>query len=112
MNNNLLRSILAGALLGAALFIMPFFLLRVLVFFLIIGALFRLFGGRRFRRGGWGPGRGYGYMPAFADRIRQMSDEEYNQFKQRFEYGRCGGYDAPKSADQPASETTSGTTNI
>ncbi|WP_461043226.1 hypothetical protein [Spirosoma harenae] len=112
MNNNLLRSILAGALLGAALFIMPFFLLRVLVFFLIIGALFRLFGRRRYGRGGWRPGRGYGYMPAFADRIRQMSDEEYSQFKQRYEYGRCGGYESPKPADKSVNETSSETTNI
>lgn len=85
MNNNLIRSILAGLLLGVALFVMPFFLVRLVFFFLIIGALFRLFGGGR---RGWGRGRGFGYTPAFADRIRQMSDVEYAEFKQKYQ-GRC-----------------------
>jgi len=59
---------------------MPFFFLRVLVVFLIIGGLFTLFGGRGFR------GRyGRGFHPAFADKIRNMSDEEYNEYKQSFE---------------------------
>ena len=106
MNNTLLRSIAAGLLIGAALFIMPFFLVRLVIFVLLISAVFRLFGGRRFRRGGWGRGRGYGYMPAFADRIRQMNDEEYTQFKQRFERGRCEGYESQKSTDNPANEST------
>lgn len=107
MNTNLLRSILAGVLLGAALFIMPFFLLRVILFFVIVGALVRLFGGGRFRRGRWGR-RGFGYMPAFADQIRQMSDEEYSQFKQRFEQGSCGSYtDRKASATKTNEETTS-----
>ena len=71
-----LQPILAGILIGAALFFIPFFVLRVVVIFLIIGGLFRLFGGRRF-------GRGYrhGFHPAFADNIRNMSDEEYKAFK-------------------------------
>ena len=86
MNNNLLRSILAGLLLGVALFVMPFFLIRLVFFFVIIGVLFRLFGGGRFR-GRWGRGRRFGYMPAFADRIRQMSDSEYTTFKQRYDQG-------------------------
>lgn len=106
MNNTLLRSILAGLLLGAALFIMPFFLIRLVFFVLIIGALLRLFGGSRFRRG-WRQGPGYGQMPAFADRIRQMSDDEYSQFKQRFSQGdRCGDYGTRKATDNPADETT------
>ena len=106
MNNNLVKSILAGLLLGAALFIMPFFLIRLVIFVLIIGALLRLFGGGRFRRG-WGAGRGYGHMPAFTDRIRQMSDDEYNQFKQRFgQGGRCGDYETRKATDNPTNETT------
>lgn len=83
--NTILKSILAGLLLGAALFILPFFLLRMFLFFLLIGGLFRLIRGRR--RGYWGyggPGRwGHGHRFAFTDRIRQMSDEEYAAFKQR-----------------------------
>jgi hypothetical protein len=80
MTRSILKPILAGILIGAALFFMPFFLLRVLIVFLIIGGLFRLFGGRGFR------GRyGRGFHPAFADKIRNMSDEEYNQYKQSYE---------------------------
>ena len=106
MNNTLVKSILAGLLLGAALFIMPFFLIRLVFFILIIGALFRLFGGGRYRRGGWGRGRGFGYMPAFTDRIRHMSDDEYNQFKQRFNQDRCGAYGEQKASEKPSNENT------
>ncbi len=77
MNHNILRSVLAGVLLGGALFILPFFLLRIALFFLLLGAVFRLFRGPRSwgRRGQW--------RTEFTDRIRQMSDDEYNEFKQR-----------------------------
>lgn len=105
MNNTLLRSILAGLLLGAALFIMPFFLIRLVVFLLIISILFRLFGGNRFRRGGWGRDWGYGRTPAFTDRIRQMSDEEYEQFKQRYAPSSHRSYQGPTSPETPAGGT-------
>ncbi|WP_461147046.1 hypothetical protein [Spirosoma pulveris] len=98
MNNNLVRSIVAGFLLGLALFIMPFFLIRLAFFLLIVGALFRLFGAGRFRRG-WG--RGYGHMPAFADRIRQMSDAEYTEFKQRYRGRWSDASDQGKSENTP-----------
>lgn len=68
-------------LAGAALFVMPFFFVRALLFVLIIGGLFRLFRGRGFR--GWG--YGHGFHPAFADTIRNMSEEEYKAFRQKFE---------------------------
>ena len=80
MTTSFFKPILAGILIGAALFFMPFFLLRVLIVFLIIGGLFRLFGGRGFRSR-----YGRGFHPAFADKIRNMSDEEYNEYKQSFE---------------------------
>ena len=98
MNNPLLKSILAGLLLGLALFVMPFFLIRLALFILIVGALFRLFGAGRFRRG-WG--HGYGHMPAFADRIRQMSDDEYTEFKQRYKGRWSNAPDQGKSENTP-----------
>jgi hypothetical protein len=82
MTKQFIKPILIGILAGAAFFIMPFFLLRALLFFLIIGALFRLFRGRRYW--GWRGGRFSGFHPAFADTIRNMSDEEYNAFRQKF----------------------------
>lgn len=101
--NLILKSILAGLLLGAALFMLPFFLLRLAVFFLLMGAFFRLVRGPR--RGPWAfgkPGRGFGQRGfAFADRIRQMSDEEYNAFKQQ----RCGHWGRQAPYTQSA-ETT------
>ena len=76
MNTQIIKPILGGLIIGAALFFMPFFVLKVLVFLLIIGLLFRLFGWRR----GWRHYRGpYGW--AFADKIRNMSDEDYEHFK-------------------------------
>ncbi len=98
----ILKPILFGAILGAALFYMPFFLLRIAVVFLIIGGLFRLFRGRRGWRGGphggHGPG-GFraGYRLAFADKVRAMSDEEYTQFKQKVSRPSASAEDANKT---------------
>lgn len=81
MNRQLIKTILGGALLGAALFYIPFFILKVLVIFLLFGMIFRLFGRHRGYRGpyGW----------AYADKIRNMSDDEYTSFKARMSHGRC-----------------------
>ncbi|HTG55978.1 MAG TPA: hypothetical protein VL943_06920 [Niabella sp.] len=86
MNRNILKPIIAGALIGAALFFIPFFVLRVVTVVLIVGLLFRLFGRRA-----WGPGsRRQERFARFADKVRNMTDEEYAQFKDRFQYN-CGG---------------------
>jgi hypothetical protein len=89
----ILKLLLFGTLLGAALFYMPFFLLRIAVTFLIIGGLFRLFRGR-WRKGspGYGPGNfRLSHRLAFADKVRAMSDEEYTQFRQKVSRpGECG----------------------
>ncbi len=86
MRRSILKPVVLGVLFGALTFLMPFFLLKVMFFFLIMGALFRLFGRRRF-----GPGGPGAYRLAFADHIRNMNEEEYNAFKTRFQH-RCGGY--------------------
>ena len=80
---NIVRPIIAGILIGAALFFVPFFFVRFLLFVLVIGAIFRFFIGRRFR------GYRRGFDAAFTDNIRNMSDEEYNRFKQNVDQG-CG----------------------
>ena len=76
----MLRTILAGVLIGAVVFAFPWFALKVIFFILIIGAFFRIFRGRRHR----GP---YGW--AYADKIRTMDDHEYEEFKNKFR-GHCG----------------------
>ena len=72
----LVKQIIAGLLIGAALFFMPFLIIRTLITILIIGLLFRFFTGRRFGRGGFREHRF-----AFADKVRTMSVEEYETFK-------------------------------
>ncbi len=79
MKKSIFKTIVAGIILGAGIFYLPFFLLRLLLAFLIIGTFFRFFIGRRFGRR---------LHPAFADRIRNMSDEEYKLFKEN--YNNCG----------------------
>ena len=89
MNRSILKPIVAGALIGAALFFIPFFVLRVIALFLIAGLIFRLFAGRRRRFGrNFNEGR-----LSFVDRIRNMSDEEYQAFKSnpRSAFG-CGRF--------------------
>lgn len=93
MNTSIIRPVIAGLLIGTALFFIPFFVLRVAVFILIVGLIFRLFAGRR----RWNRN----FMDrrlAFIDRVRNMSDEEYNQFKQQSAYG-CGYHQKPDSTN-------------
>ena len=72
MATTLLKSILVGALMGAMIFFAPGFIIGLFLTFLI----FRLMIGRRMRGGRTGE-----YRLAFADKVRSMSDEEYEQFK-------------------------------
>lgn len=90
MNRSIVKPIVAGVFLGAALFFIPFFILRVVTFILIVGLIFRLFAGRRRFGRNFG-----GHRFAFADQIRNMSDEEYQKFKEnpRMAFG-CGGFRA------------------
>lgn len=95
MNNQIFKTILFGALVGAAIFAAPFFALKVFIFFLIVGFFIRIFRGRSYyhRRGWRGP---WGW--AYADKIRAMSDQEYQEFKEKF--GRpCRPEDFRKNDD-------------
>lgn len=88
MIKQILKTALAGILAGLALFILPFFLVRVFVFFLLIGAIFKLMGGRR---------RGMHHY-AFAHKFQHMSEEDRKAFMSR--YGnRCGGYHMQREQD-------------
>lgn len=87
------RAIIIGALTGAALFFLPFFILRGFLFFLFIGFIIRLIAFGRWRRRGFG---GRGFNLKFADTIRGMSDEEYNKFKQNFHKGFGSDYRSNK----------------
>jgi hypothetical protein len=84
MQTQVTRAILIGLLSGVLLFFMPFFLLRVVFIFLLIGLIFRLSGFRRRWYGDHG-GRGFWSNPEYARRWHNMSNEERNAFKQKME---------------------------
>ena len=96
MYNPSLKPVLIGIGVGIVLFAIPFFLIKAVLFFLIFGALVRFVGRRLYWSRYSGPGyhsRGhhrwhqasYGseLHPAFVDSIRNMSDEEYDTFRQK-----------------------------
>jgi hypothetical protein len=68
---SIFKSILAGVLFGTAMFLMPFFLIQLFIVMLLFGLAFRLFAGRRI----------HGRRMMYAQYIRQMSDEEFAQYK-------------------------------
>ena len=79
MNTRIFKLIIGGALFGAALFFVPFFLLKVAGFFLVLMLVIWLFKGGR---------RHHERKLAWVDHIRSMSDEEYEAWKSH--RGRCG----------------------
>ena len=80
MKNSILKTVIMGAIFGALLFFMPFFLLGLLVCFGIFGMLMR----RRMLY------MGYGFHQfAFADKIRNMNEEEYQNFKSKMSQRNC-----------------------
>lgn len=72
-----LKPVLIGAAVGFTLFILPFFLLKAMLFMLIIGGMFKLFGNRRFH---WR--HRHGLHPSFADTIRHMDEATYKAFRE------------------------------
>ena len=84
MNYKLVKPIVGGLILGAILFFFPFFAVKVVGFLLILGLIFWLFRGRRsyWRK----------YAMVHPDKIRSMSDEEYESFKSNFGRSHCYNY--------------------
>ncbi|MBX9782717.1 MAG: hypothetical protein K2X48_05400 [Chitinophagaceae bacterium] len=86
MIQQIFKVIPGGVLAGFALFIMPFILIKLVIFFLLIGLLFRLFGGRR----RWHHRHAfYGINPQkkheYAQRWRNMNEDERKSFLQKME---------------------------
>lgn len=80
MTKQILRLVVAGIIGGVALFIMPFFLVRLLVFFLLIKLMFRVIRGKRSYYG-W-----HRCSPAFAGRYKNMSEEERKAYMDKYGY--------------------------
>jgi predicted membrane protein len=78
MNRGIIKSVIGGALIGTAAFFAPFFLIKTVLFFFIIGSIFRMIFWRRMYH--WG--RPQMYM-AMADKVRNMSEEEYTEMKNK-----------------------------
>ena len=115
MAKQFFKMVLIGVLAGVALFMAPFFLIKFFIFFLLIGAICRLWWGGRRHRKGWG-----GYQFAFADKIRNMNEEEYAAFKEKMNssscnyYNHCGGYynhDDWKKTDKKTDENNETSNN-
>ncbi len=81
-----LKAILAGAVIGAALFFIPFPFRFFFIFFLIFFCI-RFFVWGRWRRGGWHEHsyRNYFWNPSYTQRWHSMSDEERKAFIQKME---------------------------
>ena len=80
MTKSILKTVVFGSLVGAALFFMPKFLVSIFLFCVLI----RLLVGRRM-----GHGRFNRYQFVYADKIRNMNDEEYSEFKNKMETRSC-----------------------
>ncbi len=101
MIKQVLKTVLAGVLAGVALFMMPFLLIKVLIFFLLIKAIFRLMGGRR---------RHHHWQYAYAHKYKNMSEEERATFMQK--YGNRCGWNSRWEHCEPENEDKNKTTNI
>jgi len=90
MTKSILKSIVVGSLIGA----LVFFTGPLLLIIFILKFIFTPFG--RMRQGHYGYGgpygnpRFYGMHFAFADKVRNMSEEDYTAFKSKFENGFRG----------------------
>jgi len=83
MTKQIFKTVLAGALAGVVLFMMPFIIIKVLIFFMLIKAIFRLMGG----------GRRHMHMRyAYAHKFQNMSEEDRAAFMQK--YGNKHGWNS------------------
>jgi hypothetical protein len=81
-----LKAILTGVIIGAALFFIPFPFRFFFIFFLILFCI-RFFAWGRWRRGYWNdhPYHNYFWNPSYTQRWRSMSEEERKTFIQKME---------------------------
>ena len=82
MKYNVAKPIVGGLMLGALLFFFPFFIVKIFGFFLFFGLLFWIFRGRRSH---WRK-----FAMIHPDKIRSMSDQDYEEYKTNFGRSHCG----------------------
>jgi hypothetical protein len=81
-----LKAILTGAIIGAALFFIPFPFRFFFIFFLVFFCI-RFFAWGRWKRSNWHdhPYRNYFWNPSYTQRWQNMSEEERKVFIQKME---------------------------
>ncbi len=80
MKNSIFRSILIGLLFGVLLFMAT----KLIIVLLIIGAIYKLSGKGQLKREQW-----KAYKMAYAENIRNMGDEDYEQFRANMGKNYC-----------------------
>jgi len=83
MTKSILKSVAGGILIGAAIFFMP----RLIIGVIILMAIFRFMFWRRM-----GSAWHRTHRFAMADKIRTMTDEEYQKLKDEYGKGCCHNY--------------------
>ena len=107
MTKQILKTVFAGILAGVVLFMIPFIIIKVLIFFLLIKAIFRLMGG----------GRRHAQMRyAYAQKFQNMSEEERSAFMQdkakHWGGNRCGWNSSCESTEFESPENKDKTTGV
>ncbi len=80
MKNSIFRSILMGLLIGVLVFVA----FRLVLVLLLVAAIFKLAGGGKWKRAQWRQQK-----LAYVDNVRNMNEDEYEQFKSNFGQGHC-----------------------
>jgi hypothetical protein len=99
MTKQIFKVVAIGIIAGVALFTIPFFLLKAVIVVLLVGFMFRLFGGRRRFDHRFGPGFAYAGSGHMRQRFQQMSEEEKKAFFEKMKHRGCRFSEGSKEAD-------------
>ncbi|MFZ1676865.1 MAG: hypothetical protein WAT91_06310 [Saprospiraceae bacterium] len=99
MTKQILKVVAFGILGGLALFAFPFFLLKAVIVILLVGFMFRLFGGRRRFDHRFGPDFAFEGSGHMRQRFQQMSEEEKKAFFEKMKHHGCGFSERNKEPD-------------
>jgi len=102
MTKQILKAVALGILGGLALFAIPFFLLKAVIFILLIRIIFGFFGRRRFGRG---TGQGFAFAGGghMKQKFQNMTEEERTEFIAKMKKRDCG-FSSKESIESPKSE--------
>lgn len=80
MKISIFRSIIIGVLIGALMFLA----FRLMLVLLIVAAIFKLSGAGRWKKTQWREQK-----LAYVESVRNMNEDEYQQFRSNFGQGHC-----------------------